>query len=341
VKLRNNSNLLPSNKSYHESSHHGIPSNHGNHGNHAQVIESMGDPMEQVLGPFPCARLRGLPIESSVEDVLVFFQGLVVLDVVLVHDSYSHGQGEAFVVFANPMDFQMALQRTRQSMGHRYIEVYQGKRMDYYAAIASKFSQHQDETGEDEGYGSHGLHHMQGNVWAAGGGAVPPQQPSMPQSQHNASNAGATKPPAIEGTQIPGATKGSPLGPLGNKAGRGAGEGTRSKGGNAGRGNARGGGIQVGEHTGYLRMRGLPFTSTKADIFDFFKEYSPVVDSVTLTYRSDGRATGEGYIAFSTPHGAQDAMTLHRNTMGSRYIELFISNKDEHARAHAREVNIR
>merc|ERR1719491_1550321 len=164
VKLRNNSNLLPSNKSYHESSHHGIPSNHDNHGNHAQVIESMGDPMEQVLGPFPCARLRGLPIESSVEDVLVFFQGLVVLDVVLVHDSYSHGQGEAFVVFANPMDFQMALQRTRQSMGHRYIEVYQGKRMDYYAAIASKFSQHQDETGEDEGYGSHGLHHMQGNV---------------------------------------------------------------------------------------------------------------------------------------------------------------------------------
>jgi len=102
-----------------------------------QVVGSMGDPLEQVLGPFPCARLRGLPMDSSLEDVLVFFQGLVVLDVVVVHDSYGHGLGEAFVVFANPMDFQMALQRNRSTLGHRYIEVYQGKRLDYYAAIAS------------------------------------------------------------------------------------------------------------------------------------------------------------------------------------------------------------
>jgi heterogeneous nuclear ribonucleoprotein F/H len=39
------------------------------------------------------------------EDILILFQGLVVIDVVLV------GQGEAFVIFANPMDYQMALQR--------------------------------------------------------------------------------------------------------------------------------------------------------------------------------------------------------------------------------------
>jgi heterogeneous nuclear ribonucleoprotein F/H len=93
----------------------------------------------------------------------------------------------------------------------------------------------------------------------------------------------------------------------------------------------------VGEHTGYLRMRGLPFTSTKKEIFDFFKAYEPVEDSICLTYRSDGRATGEGYILFSTPDNAKKAMALHRNSMGSRYIELFISNKDEHGRAQARE----
>lgn len=63
------------------------------------------DPLEAILGPFPCARLRNLPQEATLEDVLVFFQGLVVLDVIL------QGDGEAFVVFANPMDFQMALQR--------------------------------------------------------------------------------------------------------------------------------------------------------------------------------------------------------------------------------------
>lgn len=55
--------------------------------------------------PFPCARLRRLPFDATLEDILILFQGLVVIDVVLV------GQGEAFVIFANPMDYQMALQR--------------------------------------------------------------------------------------------------------------------------------------------------------------------------------------------------------------------------------------
>ena len=66
------------------------------------------DPLEALLGPFPCARVRGLPFEATLEDVLVFFQGLVVIDVVLVSQEES---GEAYVVFANPMDFQMGLQR--------------------------------------------------------------------------------------------------------------------------------------------------------------------------------------------------------------------------------------
>jgi heterogeneous nuclear ribonucleoprotein F/H len=66
------------------------------------------DPLEALLGPFPCVRVRGLPFEATLEDVLVFFQGLVVIDVVLVPHAES---GEAFVVFANPMDFQMGLQR--------------------------------------------------------------------------------------------------------------------------------------------------------------------------------------------------------------------------------------
>jgi len=63
------------------------------------------DPLEAVLGPFPCARLRNLDYSASTEDIIGLFQGLVVIDIVLVN------QGEAYVVFSNPMDFQMALQR--------------------------------------------------------------------------------------------------------------------------------------------------------------------------------------------------------------------------------------
>jgi heterogeneous nuclear ribonucleoprotein F/H len=119
--------------------------------------------------------------------------------------------------------------------------------------------------------------------------------------------------------------------------GRGSGESNRAKG--SGRGNGRGGGIQVGEHTGFLRMRGLPFTVTKGEIYEFFQKYEPIEESICLTYRTDGRATGEGYIAFTKPDDAKDAMALHRNTMGSRYIELFISNKEEHGRALSREAS--
>jgi heterogeneous nuclear ribonucleoprotein F/H len=100
-----------------------------------------------------------------------------------------------------------------------------------------------------------------------------------------------------------------------------------------------GGGIQVGEHTGFLRMRGLPFSATRDDIYKFFIGYNPIQESVVLTYRNDGRATGEAYIGFATPDDSERAMELHRRSMGNRYIELFISNKDEQGRAMARFGN--
>lgn len=97
-----------------------------------------------------------------------------------------------------------------------------------------------------------------------------------------------------------------------------------------------GGGIQVGEHTGFLRMRGLPFSASRDDIVRFFTGYNPVPESVVLTFRNDGRATGEAYIGFLSPEDSKRAMELHRKMMGSRYIELFISNKEEQSRALAR-----
>lgn len=295
------------------------------------------DPLENFLGTFPCARLRGLSFEASLEDVLLFFQGLVVLDVVVLAE-YGVGSSESFVLFANPMDFQMALLRNGQRMNQRFIEVSQGRRSDYYAAIASKYNVNNSEGMNDMGEGENNSSHdamAYGSIWTPGTGIMPSQSLRAPLSQKG-SNVGASKTSLGTGPNNNSGNSKLPLSSLAQKAGRGAGEG-RVKNGAAGRGSGRGGGIQVGEHTGYLRMRGLPFTSTKADIAEFFKVYHPIEDSIALTYRSDGRATGEGYIAFHDPEDAKSAMSLHRNTMGSRYIELFISNKEEHSRAQARE----
>jgi heterogeneous nuclear ribonucleoprotein F/H len=63
------------------------------------------DPLEAVLGQFLCARLRNLSFDTAVEDAVALFQGLVVIDIVVLRG------GDTFVLFANPMDFQMGLQR--------------------------------------------------------------------------------------------------------------------------------------------------------------------------------------------------------------------------------------
>jgi heterogeneous nuclear ribonucleoprotein F/H len=117
------------------------------------------------------------------------------------------------------------------------------------------------------------------------------------------------------------------------QAGRGTTAGRGGMPGGPPGGKRAGGGIQVGEHTGFLRMRGLPFTATKEEIAKFFAAYNPILESIVLTYRSDGRATGEAYIGFETADNSSNAMDLHRKSMGTRYIELFLSNKEEHGRA--------
>lgn len=302
-------------------------------------IGGSNDPLEAVLGPFPCARLRGLPFDAMPEDVLAFFQGLVVLDVVVIASSFGRGSGEAFVLFANPMDFQMALARDRQSMGHRYIEVFQGKRSEYYAAIASQFKHPAQSDSLDEGEKIRGNQDpsAQGNSWS-GAVSPTPHDPVLSSLMHQSGSGGVPMilPGAAVGSNV-GISKGSGGSSTGgNRGGRITGDGVRgTKGGHPNRGR-QGGGIQVGEHTGYLRMRGLPFSATKKDIYEFFKEYKPIEESIVLTYRGDGRATGEGYIAFNKPDDAKSAMVLHKNTMGSRYIELFISHKEEHSRAVSR-----
>eukprot|EP00545_Synedropsis_sp_CCMP1620_P011770 CAMPEP_0119030466 /NCGR_PEP_ID=MMETSP1176-20130426/41043_1 /TAXON_ID=265551 /ORGANISM="Synedropsis recta cf, Strain CCMP1620" /LENGTH=353 /DNA_ID=CAMNT_0006986837 /DNA_START=624 /DNA_END=1685 /DNA_ORIENTATION=+ len=266
---------------------------------------------EVLLGPFPCVKVSNLPHEVTMEDILILFQGFVVIDVLLFRSN------EAFVVFANAMDFQMAMQRDRQTMGGRIIEVTPSQRFEYYAAIASKLAEKPQEEarvdashailgGEDAGQDGSLIDPSGVLSWALG-------QPPPTQALNN---------PTPEGSR--GKGPGMQAGRGG--AGRGAGPAVRRT----------GGGIQVGEHTGFLRMRGLPFSSAKDDIVKFFSGHKVIAETVVLTYRGDGRATGEGYIAFETPEDAQSAMTLHRNTMGSRYIELFISNKEEHNRAFTR-----
>lgn len=88
-------------------------------------------------------------------------------------------------------------------------------------------------------------------------------------------------------------------------------------------------GKELEEHTGVLRLRGLPFSATKEDIKDFFKDFSLSENSIHLTANSEGRATGEAFVEFLNAHDSEAAMAKDRMKIGSRYIELFPSSLEE------------
>lgn len=299
-------------------------------------IAIVGNSAEACLGPFPCVRVAGLPFECSMEEILTFFQGYVVIDILM------HRSNEAYILFANAMDFQMALQRDRQTMGARFVEVHPSQRAEYYAAIAEKqWQEKQKENIENQhtipaqmSAGNNGLQGLEASL-------DPAQQQHLAQWSLGAA-AGMPPQQALTSNHVPGGPTSNSNNNNNNANGSNNAKGQNNNNqkqpriGGGMRNGRTGGGIQVGDHTGFLRMRGLPFSASKEDIIQFFKGYKIIPDTIVLTYRSDGRATGEGYVGFQHPDDSKAAMVLHRNTIGSRYIELFISNKEEHARAFAR-----
>ncbi|XP_061368617.1 uncharacterized protein LOC133311575 isoform X2 [Gastrolobium bilobum] len=206
-------------------------------------------PYEYVSQPsptFPVVRLRGLPFDCTETDVAEFFHGLDIVDVLFVHKGGMFS-GEAFCVLGYPLQVDFALQRNRQNMGRRYVEVFRSKRQDYYKAIANEVSDARAE---------------------------PPRRSASRAKSYD--------------------------------------EGKESV-----------------EHTGVLRLRGLPFSASKNDIMEFFKDYVLSEDSIHVIMNSEGRPSGEAYVEFESAEDSKAAMEKDRMTLGSRYIELFSSSYSE------------
>ncbi|NWR44030.1 GRSF1 factor, partial [Regulus satrapa] len=77
---------------------------------------------------------------------------------------------------------------------------------------------------------------------------------------------------------------------------------------------------------GVVLLRGLPFTSTEEDIADFFSGLK--ITDIAFIYRGD-RRTGEAFVQFATPEMAAKALLRHREYMGNRYIEVYVSRKHQ------------
>ncbi|XP_037248245.1 G-rich sequence factor 1 [Falco rusticolus] len=77
---------------------------------------------------------------------------------------------------------------------------------------------------------------------------------------------------------------------------------------------------------GVVLLRGLPFSSTEDDIADFFAGLK--ITDIAFIYRGE-RKSGEAFVQFATPEMAAKALLRHREYMGSRYIEVYVSRKHQ------------
>ena len=88
-----------------------------------------------------------------------------------------------------------------------------------------------------------------------------------------------------------------------------------------------------------LKMRGLPFSSTKDDIAGFFDDpnlsgVAPLShDAIHIVTSLDGRPSGVAFVEFASAEEAKAAMIRDRQSMGTRYVELFPSSREEATRA--------
>lgn len=195
---------------------------------------------------FPVVRLRGLPFDCTETDIIEFFHGLDIVDVLFLH---RHGKfaGEGYCVLGYAFQVEYALQRNRQNIGKRYVEVFRSNRQEYYKSIAIEVAD----------------------------------------SRRARSRSPRRKPRALDPAK------------------------------------------EYAEHTGVLRLRGLPFSANRDDIVEFFKGSYLSDDSIYFMVNSEGRVTGEAYVKFESPEDSKAAMMEDGTCLGSRYIELFPSTLEE------------
>ena len=88
-----------------------------------------------------------------------------------------------------------------------------------------------------------------------------------------------------------------------------------------------------------VRIRGLPYSSTEAEVLAFFEGFSVVENGVLLTTTPEGRSTGGGFVEFHSEEDCKEALTRNMGQMGSRYIEVFPSTKSDMAKAAQRMLD--
>eukprot|EP00878_Enallax_costatus_P022490 GHUV01023861.1.p1 GENE.GHUV01023861.1~~GHUV01023861.1.p1 ORF type:complete len:176 (+),score=42.01 GHUV01023861.1:258-785(+) len=104
-----------------------------------------------------------------------------------------------------------------------------------------------------------------------------------------------------------------------------------SNGGGRGADQGNGGAGYEAGPSNVLRLRGLPFSAQKEDIVRWFEDVQiqPLTPENVHIITDYGRPTGVALVEFASPADAQAAAAKDKQMMGTRYIEVFPSSRDE------------
>ncbi|KAL6444788.1 hypothetical protein ACFW04_002085 [Cataglyphis niger] len=261
------------------------------------VVKRSGLNLENAMDD-GCVRLRGLPFGCSKEEIAQFFSGLEILPngISLPTDYTGRSTGEAYVQFVNKDVAERALQKHKEKIGHRYIEIFRSSLSEVRASIGPKM-----RGGPMGGFNQRPAPYTRGDRFGG-------------MNRFSNNGRGSRNRDFDSGPWGSGNNYGS----RGNMGMRG---GMDMKGNNY-RGNNDSWGGNSGVHS--IHMRGLPFKATEQDIADFFRPIEPV--NVRIILENGGRPSGEADVEFATHEEAVKAMCKDKSHMSHRYIELFLNS---------------
>lgn len=92
---------------------------------------------------------------------------------------------------------------------------------------------------------------------------------------------------------------------------------------------------------GIVRLRGLPFNTTQESVMQFFQGFQIPngMMGIHMVLGPNGRPNGEAFVEFGAEEVADAALSKDRQTIGTRYVEVFRATLDQVAtsrRTHAR-----
>jgi len=319
----------------------------------AKVVQGEGMPESTIV------KCRGMPYSAQTSDVEEFFAGCKIAadGIWIVQNQFARASGEAYITFDTALDALRATRRSRDLMSQRYVEVFastQSERDSTRASMAAGASisgiggavapTYTSEAADDLAYG--GVAKMRGLPYTTSYDDIKRFFEGLPikadgitlcenregrnsgeayvEFQDEASAFEAVKRDrqniGARYVEVYKVTKADLANYLKNRL-------HMTSGGIMGMGAA--GAVAGSGSEFFIKVRGLPFTAREVDIVAFFGKASVVPSGVSLVYNARDQPNGECYVELRTADELSRALTLHRDSIGHRYVELFRTTRIE------------